>query len=392
MDERLKVVFFVTNYPSANNQVSGIFFKRIAEGLKKTTDADVSVIAPRPFIPMWLFFFLPESMVRKNPPAVEVINKVNVYRPSYLRLPFAHKFKISHYFMYPVIERIIKKIKPDIIDFRMPYPTYPLSRVVTQLGLNQSIPYLYTINGSHGFPNFIDYNLKDYEDMLKKACLIQSVSTEYKSTLEEISKIKCFLTVHPLDTNIVNYIECKEKLRIKFKLLPDRKYLLFVGQLSHEKGVDRLLKIFLEGLYEQFDLILLGDGPLRDSQIHQNIHFLGELDNISVLQYMKSCDLFVFLSRNEGLPNVLKEAGLMEIPVLSSNVGGIPQLLNFGERGYLITSETDSEIYENIKKIFNEKEIMKKKVLNLHNHIIEEFDQTKICKSLFNLYKSNVRN
>jgi len=51
VDKKLKITFFVTNYPSDINQVSGIFFKRIAEGLAKEKRLDITVIAPRPYMP-----------------------------------------------------------------------------------------------------------------------------------------------------------------------------------------------------------------------------------------------------------------------------------------------------------------------------------------------------
>ena len=139
MDERLKVVFFVTNYPSNFNKVSGIFFKRIAEGLAKEKSVDITVIAPRPYLPKWIYFLLYGKKMFGKAPKFEIQNNVKVFRPYYLRLPLAHKFMFSHFFLYPVVERIISSIKPDLIDFRTSYPTYPYSKVVRKLSDKFSI-------------------------------------------------------------------------------------------------------------------------------------------------------------------------------------------------------------------------------------------------------------
>ena len=273
-----------------------------------------------------------------------------------------------------------------MIDFRTSYPTYPFSNVVEKLSDKFSIPFIYTINGSHGFPKIRDKNLQYFLIMLKKAIRIQSVSEEYRLYLEQLSQKYCHLTVHPIDSNKIDSFDTREVLRTNFKLSPEKKYLLFVGELTTAKGVDTLLKIYVDGLSELSELILIGDGPLFNAVFHEKIHFLGKLDNHSVLQYMKSCDLFVFLSRSEGMPNVLKEAGLLKIPIIANRVGGIPQLLGEGVRGFLIESQSDNEIINTIKYIFSNPDLAKKKSLKLYSYIKEEYNLDIVCKSLYNIY------
>lgn len=386
MDKKLKVVFFVSNYPSENNQVSGIFFKRIAEGLVKFYDIDIIVVAPRPYTNVFIEFFLKSKKGNSLFPAYELNNGVKIYRPFYFKLPFAQKLKVSHFFLYPVVSKIIKSIKPTVIDFRTSYPTYPFSSVIIKLRDTLNIPFIYTINGSHGFPVIADKSIAEFQKMLRKAERIQSVSKEYGLYLEHLSQKSCHLTVHPIDSNKIDSFDSREVLRTKFKLSPEKKYLLFVGELTTTKGVDTLLKIYVEGLSEISELVLIGDGPLFNTVFHEKIHFLGKLDNLSVLQYMKSCDLFVFLSRSEGMPNVLKEAGLLKIPILANRVGGIPQLLGEGIRGFMIESPSDNEIINTIKYIFSNPDLAKKKSLKLYSYIKEEYNLDIVCKSLYNIY------
>ena len=117
--------------------------------------------------------------------------------------------------------------------------------------------------------------------------------------------------------------------------------MLFVGEILHEKGVDILLNSFLQLDIPDCELVLLGSGYLSDYLIHPRVKFVGRVMNEVVQKYMRASDLFVFPSRMEGMPNVVKEAGAIGLPVIASAVGGIPELLAHGQRGILL-DELDS--------------------------------------------------
>jgi glycosyltransferase involved in cell wall biosynthesis len=94
----------------------------------------------------------------------------------------------------------------------------------------------------------------------------------------------------------------------------------------------------------QTNFVLMGDGPLRDyleSEAHRSgvlkegrLHFLGFLPSAPNL--MSEMDLLVHPAIREPLGNVLIEAGLARVPVIASNVDGIPEVVVNGETGWLI--------------------------------------------------------
>ena len=89
-------------------------------------------------------------------------------------------------------------------------------------------------------------------------------------------------------------------------------------------------------------MVLVGDGPLKkqiedmvmELGISKEVIFLGKRSDVPAL--LSASDLFVFSSEREGLPLTIIEAMASKIPVLSTSVGGIKDLLTEGETGYLV--------------------------------------------------------
>ncbi len=127
----------------------------------------------------------------------------------------------------------------------------------------------------------------------------------------------------------------------------------YVGRLSHEKGVDRLITSFaalpdLRPPSSDLRLVLVGDGPMRgkleqlvrDLDISEHVIFLGAQSNARAL--MPGFDLFVLPSRSEGLPLALLEAMAESVPVATTNVGECASVLDGGRLGDVLPDD-DSE-------------------------------------------------
>ena len=80
-----------------------------------------------------------------------------------------------------------------------------------------------------------------------------------------------------------------------------------------------------------------------------------------MLNFVNDCDYMVFPSLFEGLPNALKEAALLKVPIIASNVGGIPSFLGYGERGYMFESENVDSLHEQLSAALNGIEATKSK-------------------------------
>jgi glycosyltransferase involved in cell wall biosynthesis len=109
----------------------------------------------------------------------------------------------------------------------------------------------------------------------------------------------------------------------------------FVGRLVEEKSIDTLLRAY--ALYQKqagvkSHLVIAGDGALRKSleamadQLSLKVNFLGFRADIPLL--MKSYDVFVLSSVTEGFGLVLLEAMAAHTPIITTNVGAIPEVVD----------------------------------------------------------------
>lgn len=138
--------------------------------------------------------------------------------------------------------------------------------------------------------------------------------------------------------------------------------ILYVGRLAAEKG---LLDLFdaLEALLRdsgRYRLTVVGDGPLRSPleqraaspQLAGRIEFLGNLPwSYALLDVYRSSDVFVLASYSEGIPKVLIEAMASSLPVVATNVGGIPTIVRDGVNGRLVPSHSSAAIAAAVREI-----------------------------------------
>jgi len=118
---------------------------------------------------------------------------------------------------------------------------------------------------------------------------------------------------------------------------PDAPLLLYVGRLSAEKEIERI-KPVLQAIPDA-RLALVGDGPHRATlEAHfadTPTHFVGYLQGLELGSAFASADAFIFPSRTETLGLVLLEAMAAGCPVVAARSGGIPDIVEDGENGYL---------------------------------------------------------
>lgn len=118
--------------------------------------------------------------------------------------------------------------------------------------------------------------------------------------------------------------------------------LLYVGRLVRHKGLDLLVAALDSIASMSWTLQVVGDGPMQ-TWIQRAVHRRGWANRVSfagwtddVLPYYQEADLLVLPSRNEGAGLVISEAMSCGVPVLASEVGGIPEMLDHRRTGWLV--------------------------------------------------------
>ena len=107
--------------------------------------------------------------------------------------------------------------------------------------------------------------------------------------------------------------------------------------------------------------VLVGEG--RDFELFKqqtasldNIALVGLVDNVG--DYLKAFDIFLFPSRHEGLGSILLDALDFGLPVIATDVGGIPEIIENGVNGFLVKPDAIDDICESILGLYSESTLM----------------------------------
>lgn len=133
------------------------------------------------------------------------------------------------------------------------------------------------------------------------------------------------------------------------------------GTINHRKGqniiVDALSKLPQEVL-NQIHIDLIGDGPERIGlesivdkyNLQDHVRFLGAIPNKDVYKYLANNNIYILMSRSEGLPISIIEAMRASLPVISTSIAGIPELVEDGFNGFLLAPSCE-ELVALLKRI-----------------------------------------
>jgi glycosyltransferase involved in cell wall biosynthesis len=180
-------------------------------------------------------------------------------------------------------------------------------------------------------------------------------------------------------------------------LLPESTNTFWVGviaELHPIKGLPTLIEA-----YEHFapdfprsELLVLGEGQER-SRLERQIrlegvsgttHLLGHVENAA--SYLEAFDVFVLPSRSEGLPYVLLEAGRAELPVIATQVGGIPEIIEDGTTGLLVPYGDRSALTEALESLGRNEALRRELATHLKEKIEQQFSLERMCRETFALY------
>lgn len=153
------------------------------------------------------------------------------------------------------------------------------------------------------------------------------------------------------------------------KKTPDQNLIVSVGRLVPWKGFDVLINLMPELLEfnPNFILKIFGDGPQK-SQLEDLINklnlkekvFITNLDHQALLEELSGAGIFVLNTGYEGLSHTILEAMAAEVPIVTTNIGGNPELIENNQNGILVEYNNKEELKRAILKIYSEPELRQK--------------------------------
>ena len=160
--------------------------------------------------------------------------------------------------------------------------------------------------------------------------------------------------------------------KTKFEKIPNVErnpnQIAYVGRDSFEKGIDILRKI--------------------ESQINGTVKFCTDLPWDETMKILKASQMLVVPSRTESIPQVIKEAFYLKVPVIATNVGGNPELVTHQKTGILVPPEDPEKLTIAINNLLDNDESRRNFADNAFEFINKNFSWDVLLEKYTNLYES----
>ena len=272
------------------------------------------------------------------------------------------------------IRSLLRHVKPDILHTHGYRPDVLDSPVARALG----IPTVTTVHGftGGGFRNRL------YEWLQKRAFrrfdAVVAVSRSIAEAVLEagVNSEKIHLVRnawHP-DAELMS----RDLARRELGLRHEEKVLGWVGRLTQEKGPEVMLRAMERLRASDVRLCMIGSGAMEAGLrrlaerlgIQDRIKWVGEITD--AYRFFSALDVMVLSSWTEGTPMVLLEAMAAEVPIVTTAVGGIPDMLSPAE-AVLVPPGSPESLAEAIRNVVSEPEMARSRASNARARLIQEF-------------------
>ena len=307
-----------------------------------------------------------------------VVRNLNIY----------HDF-LSGFELY----KLFKKTKPDIIHLNsskigatgavIGWIYKKLNPVKLCHGVSVKTPkIIYTVHGlvlNEPLPNWqkIYYKISEKISGWCKNKIICVSEFDKQSCLKhKIAKKNKLITIHNginLDINFLNKQEARQKLATDYGLLITNYWIGTIANLYKNKGLIYLIraaKILVDNYNKNIIFIIIGQGAEKNNlekeinklNLQNNFFLLGKINNAQ--QYLKAFDIFCLPSIKEGLSYTLIEALAARLPIITTNVGGNPEIIENNINGILVNPKKPIDLAEAINNLLINKNLQNKFINN----------------------------
>ena len=357
----MNILVFTSLYPNNVREHLGVFVQERMTHVAKLAGCHVKVVAPVPYFPpiklghWWQF-----SQIKRQ----EHREGLEVYHPRFGMIPkigMTLQGIMLFLSVLPTVKAFQRKFDFDLIDAHYVYPD-GLAAVLLGRVLNK--PVIISARGS-------DINLfstfplirRWLQYTLHRADRVIAVSQALKDMIIKlgIDEQKISVICNGVDTNKF-YPMLQEDARQHLNL-PAKRIILAVGNLVAGKGFDLLLKAYhslLQNDKQDTYLIIIGDGEqfkvlkkmIVSLGLQNRARLVGSIPHEELYLWYSAADLLCLPSHREGWPNVIMEALACGRPVVATAVGGIPEIINSDDFGFLTRIDAE-DIAEKLQLALN---------------------------------------
>lgn len=165
--------------------------------------------------------------------------------------------------------------------------------------------------------------------------------------------------------------------------------LLYVGRLSREKGIERVITAFAALAHEvpEARLVVVGDGPLRGELSRQPVPgcvFAGEITGAALATLYASADVFAFLSETETFGNVVAEAQASGLPAIVAR-GATSELIVHGTTGFAVDPSDPADVHRALIRLLRDPELRRRMRRDAARHA-QRYELSSAVRALFERY------
>lgn len=294
------------------------------------------------------------------------------------------------------LAKLVRRTKPDLIQCN---GSDTLKYTILATRNYSQIPIIYrnisTI--SEWMNNY--FSRKFYHWLFKRVDFVTSVG---EKSLEDLvltfnyPKQQTAVIRRGIPMKSLNKQDAKLRLVEELDLHPKDKIVIHVGNFSPEKNHQFLLDIFHE-LKQQdtsIKLICVGDGQtfnqikndIFEQKLEHTIFLMGFRKDIP--QLLAGSECFILCSLIEGVPGVIMEAAVQGVPAISSNVGGVSEVIENNKTGILIEGFNKEDYVRSVQKVISDDSLRSNLALNAYNQVLAKFDPVSNAKVVEELYYS----
>jgi len=206
------------------------------------------------------------------------------------------------------------------------------------------------------------------------------------------------IEIFPNAVDVASFQTKNRALKRDLSIPEEGKVVLFLSRMIKEKGGYDLIES-IPAVNEHDGnvyFVFAGDGPeknrmeevCRQKNIEKQVRFTGHLQNDDLLKAFSCADIFVLPTYSEAMPMVILEALAAGLPIISTRLGAIQQIIKEGINGFLIEAGSPIQLAEKILLLLSREDLVKRMKEENIELAKKEFDREVIMDRLENLYTS----
>ncbi|OGF51693.1 hypothetical protein A3H04_03500 [Candidatus Giovannonibacteria bacterium RIFCSPLOWO2_12_FULL_43_11c] len=274
--------------------------------------------------------------------------------------------------------RKIKSFRPDIIHAHTPFA------IGWEAVLSKKILGVPLVGTHHTFfDHYLKHIYADYGWAKKlsskyvaayynRCDLVTSPTISLADSLESCGVSSRIIVVpNSVDTDFFKpAADKKEKERLKRQLGFSKNVLVYMGRVSYEKSIDMAIRAMsvIAKKSPEATFVIIGGGPEREKLeiltkrlgVEKKVRFMGFLYGRELAQALQASDIFVTASKSENFPLSVIEAMASGLPIVAVSALGLPEIVEDGRSGFLVSPDRPEEIADRVLKLFNNETLLEK--------------------------------